>query len=140
MVPPGSIAKIGNVSGGGTGSVGGKDPTFVRKVSVAMKGKNVTPGSCPTGAQSSPVDVRLVLVDDDGDTVLNAIKQSVVCTSGETHYEKFIAEFEGPLNCKDSVAPGNISRGDIDVAVATMPNHGSLNVTRTIVCRGGNNN
>ena len=82
-----------------------------------MKGENVSPGSCPNGAQSSPVDVRLVLVDDDGDTVLDATNGSVVCTSGETHYEKFIAQFEGPLNCKDSEAPVNISRGDIDAAV-----------------------
>jgi hypothetical protein len=139
VVPGGTIAKLGDVSGGGSGSAGGKDPTFVRKVSVAMKGKDNTSNSCPSGATSNPTDVRLVLVDDDGGMVLDQTKKSVVCTSGETTYVKFIAEFTGPENCKDSVAPVNISRGDIDVSVTTTPDNGSLNVTRTIVCRGGKN-
>jgi hypothetical protein len=97
-----------------------------------------TPGSCPSGETSNPVNVRLVLVDDDSDLILDKTRSGVVCTSGDTTYVKFAATFEGPVNCKGSVAPGNFSRGDVDATVTTIPDNGSLNVTRSILCKGGN--
>jgi hypothetical protein len=61
--------------------------------------------------------------------------KSARCTSGDTKYVKFPAEFEGPRDCKGGVTPTNISIGKMAVTVTTSPDNGSLNVTRSIRCK-----
>jgi len=137
--PGGTIGALRNVSGGGGGGGNGKGSTLERNVTVALKGEDNTPGSCPSGATSGLVNVTLVLINDAGDTILDR-DEPARCKSGDTTYVKFPAEFEGPRDCKGGAAPRNVSRGDVAVAVTTSPDNGSLDVTRSILCKADFNN
>ena len=102
-----------------------------------MRGEDDEPGSCPAGESSNPTSVRLVLVDDDGDTIIDSTSEPIICRSGQIRYVKFPTRFEAPENCKDSVFPVNFSRGDVATSVTTIPDNGSLMLTRSVLCKGG---
>ena len=114
-----------------TGS-GGKGSSRNSSVSVILNAQDASPGSCPRGATSNPVSVRLEMVDDDGDVILNTSKGGFVCTAGKSTNAKFVARYD-VTNCKDSVAPANTSKGNVS-ATATS-SHGSLEVTRKVHCK-----
>jgi hypothetical protein len=128
--PGGVTAALRNVRPSNT-----KGASLTRTVTVTLKGQEDEPGTCPAGATSGPVNVDLVLVDDDGDGILDARRSGIVCTSGATTYVKFVARFDGPENCKDSEYPTPFTRGDINVTATS--DDGSLEVTRKILCRRG---
>ncbi len=133
MRPGGTIAALRNVSGGGSGAGNGeKGSEITKNLIVSLKGEASGPGSCPAGAASSEVNVSLELIDDDGDTILDATK-TAVCYGGDTTYVKFSATFTGPENCKNSVTPFAVSRGDVSVTATS--NGGTLNATRSVLCK-----
>jgi hypothetical protein len=128
VLPGGKLAALRNVA------IAGKASTLTKSVAVRLKAEDVTPGSCTTGESSDPVTLSLLLEDDDGDVILNAVKPGFVCTSGETTYAKFTARFEGPKNCKDSLAPAQQpTQGDLFATATT--DDGSLMRTRQILCK-----
>jgi hypothetical protein len=112
-----------------------KGASLTRTVTVTLKGEEDAPGTCPPGETSDPVTVDLVIVDDDGDGILDDSKSGIVCESGATTHVKFVARFDGPENCKDSEFPTPYTRGNINVTATS--DDGSLAVTRKILCRRG---
>jgi hypothetical protein len=119
--------------GSASDNANGKGASLDRSFSVALRARDRVPGSCSAGATSNPVDVRLELLDDDGDLVLDAIEPGIVCTPGAPTFVKFAVEFELPENCKGSELPRRTSRGDIHVKATTVD--GSLEATRTLLCK-----
>jgi hypothetical protein len=130
VIPGGAIAAFGNWPGSGNG----KGSSLAKTFSVALTARDREPGTCAPGATSNPIDVNLELVDDDGDTILDAFEPEVVCTPGAATYVKFAVEFQLPENCAGSEAPRHTSRGEIHFTVKTVD--GWLATTRSILCRG----
>jgi hypothetical protein len=136
VIPGGTLAALKNVFESEGAATGGKGSEVDKTITVALKGMDDAPGSCPTGETSNPTDVHLLLENDVGQVILDVTsKNKVVCTSGSTSYVKFGATFRGPRDCKDAMAPTNISRGDVDVTVTTNPDSGSLSLTRSVLCK-----
>jgi hypothetical protein len=128
VLPGGKLAALRNVASGW------KTSTLARSVTVRLKAEDVTPGSCTTGESSDPVTLSLLLVDDDGDVIINRSKPGFVCSFGETIHAKFTTRFEGPKNCEGSVAPAQQpTQGDLFATATT--DDGSLMVTRQIMCK-----
>jgi hypothetical protein len=122
------LAALKNVATGGKGS------RAVRAVTVQLAAEDVSPGSCPRGATSDPVDVNLLIVDDDGDTLINRTKGGFVWIGQTKVSAKFGVAFEGPKNCKDSAVPtANVSHGDLLVTATT--DDGVEFAVRRINCR-----
>jgi hypothetical protein len=129
VFPGGKLAALRNVASGGKAS------TLAKSVAVRLKAEDVTAGSCTTGESSDPVTASLLLVDDDAEVIINRSKPGVVCSFGQKTTVKFTGRFEGPKNCKDSVAPGQQpSQGDL-FATVTTDDGGPLMVTRQIMCK-----
>ena len=78
----------------------GKASTLTKSVAIRLKAEDSTPGSCTTGMSSDPVTVSLLLVDDDGDVIINRSKPGFVCSFGATTHAK----------SSGSTAPGPATR------------------------------
>jgi hypothetical protein len=114
---------------------GGKASILAKSVAVRLRAEDVTPGSCTTGESSDPVTVSLLLVDDDSEVIINRSKPGITCSFGQKTTVKFTGRFEGPKNCKDSVAPGQQpTQGDL-FATVTTDDGGPLMATRQIMCK-----
>jgi cytochrome c peroxidase len=131
VTPAGNLASLKNVATGAKGS------SVVRNVIVQLDAEPVTIASCPKGATSNPVDVNLLISDDDGNVIVDRTKGGFVCIGQVNVFAKFGVSFERPKNCKDSATPAaNAALGDLLVTVTT--DDGSLNVTRRINCKRRN--
>jgi hypothetical protein len=126
ILPGGNLAQLRNVA------TGGKASKVAKSVTVRLSAQDVTPGSCTSGESSDPVTATLMLVDDDGEVILNNAKPGFVCKANSTTNAKFTAIFEGPKNCEDSAVPVVQSTGKIDVIM--MTDDGVRNATRKIQC------
>lgn len=127
--PSGNMATLKNVATGGKGS------TSTRTVGVSLQAEETSPGSCPLGA-STMGTLKLTIVDDDGDVLINNFKGPVQCISGQTTKVKFGVTYKGPKNCKDSAVPsGNVSNGDLFVTVFETQSQDVFTDTNGIQCR-----
>jgi len=126
VLPGGSLATLQNVA------TSGKASTVTTSVAVRLKAVDLTPGSCTAGSSSDPATVSIHLEDDDGDVILDRSKTGAVCTNGKKTYAKFPVTFEGPKNCKDSLAPASQSKGTISIQATT--GNGAVLTTRKLTC------
>jgi hypothetical protein len=92
-----------------------------RSVSVILNAVDGPEGSCPSGASAPPATVRLNLVDDDGDVIVDSFKSGFVCSAGEPTVAKFAVRFLAPENCRGSVAPDSAAAAGRVSIVATTP-------------------
>jgi hypothetical protein len=129
VVPQGNLVALKNVSTGLKGS------TLTRTVAVKLVAQEVSPGSCPSGTVSAPTAVHLTILDDTDDVIIDAdAKGLFTCVSGRVTHVKFGVRYQGPENCKGSVAPTQqVSQGDLFVTAST--NDGSLDDALRIQCK-----
>ena len=63
------------------------------------------PGAtCDPGEVSNPRSVKLKMVDDDGDVLVDSA-EAVVCEQGVTTTVKWNVFFRGPDNCENGAVP-----------------------------------
>ena len=60
--------------------------------------------TCDPGEFSNPMPVKLKMVDDDGDVLVDSA-EIVVCEQGVTTTVKWNVLFQGPLNCENEAVP-----------------------------------
>jgi len=75
--------------------------------------------------------LRLHVVDDDGDVILDEIRSQLMCDR-RVGQEKFMATYTVE-NCGDSSAPSKNSKGDITLTAIT--DTGELIAIRTLQCK-----
>lgn len=125
----GNMAALKNVEEEGKGS------DITKSIGVIFTAEETSPGSCPPG-ESADGTIRLTIVDDDDDVVIDRFKGTVQCISGVESKVKFGAPFKGPENCKGSAVPsGNVSRGDLHVRAFETQSGSEMLATPKILCR-----
>lgn len=123
----GTAANLRNVATGGKGSSRTASITATLEAADAFG-----PGSCGFGDESALTAVNVLIVDDDGDIILNSSK-NVVCKAGDKTTVKMSATYKGPKNCLDSAVPDTISSSDVFVTVTADQVLGPLD--RKIQCK-----
>ena len=118
-----------NVDMGGKGSDARRDVTLVYET-VDADGR-----SCDAGELSDSTRFNLMMVDDDGDMLMNSGK-TIQC-KGPSRTRKNLKRsiwFQSPVNCAGSDEPeGRFSRGDITATMMGSP--GTEEVVGTISLR-----
>lgn len=115
----------------------GKGSRKITTVTVNVHAESRAPGSCTAEDSSEPITLSLLMVDDDGDVILDESKVGYQCFGTGANSVKFQARYT-ELNCEGSVAPqGSLtSTGVIDIEASTSGNHGPpLIDTRNIKCK-----
>jgi hypothetical protein len=87
------------------GTTSGKGSTLTRNMILIVRGVDAPGESCDPGDVSEPTEVKLTMVDDDGDIIVLERGKTVVCNGDAATNVKIGVRFEGPVNCKDSAVP-----------------------------------
>ena len=124
MVPSGNLAVLKKTTSLGKGS------TQTKKVGVVLKGRERTRGACRPGSSTDTFSLRLHMVDDDGDVILDETRTGLTCDR-RVGQEKFMATYEVE-NCAGSEAPDRSSKGEVTVTATTED--GELIAKRTLKC------
>jgi len=101
-----------------------------KKVGVVLKAQERTRGACRPGRSTDTFSLRLRMVDDDGDVILDETKSGLTCDR-RIRQQKFMATYEVE-NCAGSVAPEQSSKGEVTVTATTED--GELIATRRLKC------
>jgi len=101
-----------------------------RSVAVILGAEEAVPGACRPRASAESFSLRLQLIDDDDDVILDETRSGLVC-------DRLVGQqtFDAPYtvrNCAGSVAPARHSKGAVRVTATTED--GELVVERTIEC------
>jgi hypothetical protein len=126
ITPGGTMAVLNNTASYGRGS------TQIKAVGVVLSADERTLGACRPNASTDTFSLRLHMVDDDGDVILDETLYDLTCnrTVGK---EAFEVTYEVE-NCAGSVAPSQHmgSKGAITVTASTED--GELVVGRVLKC------
>jgi hypothetical protein len=109
----------------------GRGSTQTKKVGVRLKAIERTRGACRPGSSTDTFSLRLHMVDDDGDVILDEIRTGLTCDR-RIRQQKFMATYEVE-NCAGSEAPSRTSAGEVTVTATT--DDGELVVSRTLKCK-----
>jgi hypothetical protein len=126
VVPGRNLAVLRNTTDLGKGS------TQTKKVGVVLKTQERTPGACRPGSGADKFSLRLHMVDDDGDVILDELRTGLTCDR-RARQQKFMATCEVE-NCAGSASPSPRSRGNVTVTATTED--GELIARRTLKCKG----
>jgi hypothetical protein len=109
----------------------GRGSTQTKKVGVVLKARERTRGACRPGSNTDTFSLRLHMVDDDGDVILDEIRTGLTCDR-RIRQQKFMAPY-GVENCAGSEAPSRSSAGRVTVTATT--GDGKLVASRTLKCK-----
>jgi len=123
-VPAGNLAVLKKTQSNGRGS------SEREKVGVVLKARETTRGACQPGSGADTFSLRLQMVDDDGDVILDETREGLKCDR-RIGQEKFTATYEVE-NCAGSEAPSRNSKGRVTVTATTED--GELVASRTLKC------
>jgi len=123
-VPAGNLAVLKKTQSSGRGS------SQTKKVGVVLKAKEKSRGACRPGTSTDTFSLRLQMVDDDGDVILDETREGLTCNR-RVGQEKFRATYEIE-NCAGSEAPSRSSKGRVTVTATT--DDGKLVSRRTLKC------
>ena len=130
--PAGNLVTLNKTETGGKGS------SKTTNVTVNIHAEGTTPGACTSEDSSEPVTLRILVVDDDGDRILNEAKFGYQCFGTGSNSVKFPAQYT-VANCADSVPPQGgalTSTGFISVTASISGDHGPpLIEAREIKCK-----
>jgi hypothetical protein len=115
----------------------GKGSRKVTNVTVNVHAESRTPGSCTSNDSSEPVTLSLLMVDDDGDVILDESKVGYQCFGTGPNSVKLQALYT-PNNCLNSQPPQNgiTSTGLVSVTASISGDHGPpLIESREIKCK-----
>jgi hypothetical protein len=98
---------------------------------VVLKAREDSRGACRPGASNDTFSLRVQMVDDDGDVILDETRSNLTCDR-RVGQEEFEATY-GVKNCSGSVAPAAGSSGTVMVTATT--DDGQLVANRTIHCQ-----
>lgn len=97
------------------------------------------PAKCTGIEVSDPTSVSLLMVDDDGDILINRTKGGIVCSAqnNQPSFVKIGVAFKGPLNCKNSAVPtGNSpSTGSVAINASGSPDTDEFVGTMNVKCK-----
>ncbi len=124
LVPSGNLAALGQTNERGRRS------TQIKKVGVIVKTEERTRGACKPGRSTDTFSLRLRMVDDDGDVILDETKTDLTCDR-RIRQQKFMATYEVE-NCAESAAPDRNSKGEVTITATTED--GELTAKRTLKC------
>lgn len=122
IVPVGNLATLRETASGGEGS------ETTRKVGVMLRARDSAGNTCQP--DSSAFSLRLRVVDDDGDVLLDETRESLACDA-RVHRERFSVHY-GVANCAGSTAPSENSRGRVTLLATTE--YGDLVAHRALRC------
>ncbi len=125
LVPRGNLAMLNNTSSLGRGS------TKTRKVGVVIKTEARVPRGCRPGTSTDTFSLRLQMVDDDGDVILDQTRDDLVCDR-RIRQQKFMATYDVE-NCAGSEAPERSSTGEVTLTATT--DDGEIVAVRNLKCR-----
>jgi hypothetical protein len=123
-VPAGNLAVLKKTQSLGRGS------TQTKKVGVVLKAQEQSRGACRPRTSTDTFSLRLQMVDDDGDVIMDETREGLTCNR-RVGQEKFMATYEVE-NCAGSEAPGRRSKGKVTVTATTED--GELISSRTLKC------
>jgi hypothetical protein len=124
VVPRGNLAALKKASSRGNRS------KQTKKVGVVLKAREQTRGACRPGSSTDTFSLRLQMVDDDGDVILDETRTGLTCDR-RIRQQKFMASYEVE-NCAGSEAPDRSSKGEVTVTATTED--GELVARRTLKC------
>jgi hypothetical protein len=124
-VPAGNLAVLKKTQSLGRGS------TLTKKVGVVLKAKEKSRRACRTKTSTDTFSLRLQMVDDDGDVIMDETREGLTCDR-RIGQEKFMATYEVE-NCAGSEAPDRKSKGRVTVTATT--DDGKLVSSRTLKCK-----
>ena len=124
IVPGGNLAVLSKTNSRG------KRSKQTKKVGVVLKARERTRGACRPGSSADTFSLRLQMIDDDGDVILDETRTDLTCDR-RVGQEKFKATYEVE-NCADSEAPSRSSKGNVTVIATTED--GELVSSRTLKC------
>ena len=101
-----------------------------KKVGVVLKAREQTRGACRPGTSTDTFSLRLQMVDDDGDVIMDETREGLTCNR-RVGQEKFMATYDVE-NCAGSEAPSRSSKGEVTVTATTED--GELIASRTLKC------
>jgi hypothetical protein len=114
----------------------GRGSTQTKKVGVVVKARESTRGACRPGSSTDTFSLRLHMVDDDGDVILDETRTGLTCDR-RIRQQKFMATYEVE-NCAGSEAPGESSKGNSEKNSKSRGNRNSKgNVTVTATTEDG---
>ena len=108
----------------------GKGSTKTKKVGVVLKAKEKSRRACRTKTSTDTFSLRLQMVDDDGDVIMDETREGLTCNR-RVGQQKFMATYEVE-NCAGSEAPDRRSKGRVTVTATT--DDGKLVSSRTLKC------
>ena len=124
IVPSGNLAALNKTNERGNRSKQHK------KVGVVLKAREQTRGACQPGSSTDTFSLRLLMVDDDDDVILDETRTGLTCDR-RVGQEKFMATYEVE-NCAGSEAPSRSSKGTVTVTATTED--GEIVATRILKC------
>jgi hypothetical protein len=124
VVPGGNLAVLKRTTSLGRGS------TKTRKVGVVLKAREQSRGACRPRSSTDTFSLRLQMVDDDGDVIMDETREGLACNR-RVGREKFMVTYEVE-NCAGSEAPSRSSKGEVTVTATTED--GTLVSSRTLKC------
>jgi hypothetical protein len=84
---------------------GGKGSHNTRKMVMTLNAVDGPYETCDPGEFSDPMWVKLKMVDDDGDVLVDSSERVVCEGGGVTTTVKWNVSFQGPLNCENGAVP-----------------------------------
>ena len=84
---------------------GGKGSSATRNMVVIVHAVDAPGATCDLGEFSDPTPINLLMVDDNGDVLIDSSK-TIVCEGGgvTTHVKRSVF-FQGPKNCENGAVP-----------------------------------
>jgi len=125
LVPAGNLAVLNKTSSLGNGS------TKTRKVGVVVKARERVRGACRPRRSTDTFSLRLQMVDDDGDVILDETRNGLTCDR-RVRQQKFMAHY-GVENCAGSEAPERRSKGEVTLIATT--DDGEIVALRRLMCK-----
>jgi hypothetical protein len=101
-----------------------------KKVGVVLKAREQSRGACRPRTSTDTFSLRLQMVDDDGDVILDETREGLTCNR-RVGKEKFMVTYDVE-NCAGSEAPDRRSKGRVTVTATT--DDGKLVSRRTLKC------
>ncbi len=108
----------------------GNPSNQTKKIGVILKARELTRGACRPGSSTDTFSLRLHVVDDDGDVILDETRTGLMCDR-RIRQQEFMATYEVE-NCAGSVAPSQGSKGEVTLTATTED--GELIASRILKC------
>jgi hypothetical protein len=124
IVPARNLAVLKKTQSSGRGS------SQTKKVGVVLKAREQSRGACRPRTSTDTFSLRLQMVDDDGDVILDETREGLACDR-RVGQKKFMATYEVE-NCAGSEAPRRSSKGNVTVTATT--DDGTLVSSRILKC------